>query len=120
MTAMANHSGDDEIGSEHAYDLLPSKGGTCAKCGKYIAPIPGAMSKHDEQTLALIRNGLTVSAIKLLRDNTGCNLSAAKEMVEHMYGLPQRPLGPLCASCGVPLRTPRAKLCTHCGARVDQ
>ena len=65
--AMTNHGSDNEIGSEHGYDLLPSKGGTCARCGKYIAPIPGAMSKHDEQTLALIRNGLTVSAIKLLR-----------------------------------------------------
>src|SRR5579862_7707507 len=41
-----------------AHDLLPSKGGTCARCGKFIGPIPEAMSKHDEQTLALIRNGL--------------------------------------------------------------
>ena len=88
---MANHSSDNEIGSEHAHDLLPSKGGTCARCGKFIAPIPGAMSKHDEQTLALIRNGLTVSAIKFLRDNTGCHLSAAKELVEHMYGATHRP-----------------------------
>ena len=116
---MTNHSSDNEIGSEHAYDLLPSKGGTCARCGKFIAPIPGAMSKHDEQTLALIRNGLTVSAIKFLRNNTGCNLSVAKEMVEHMYGPMHRPLGPPCPSCGEPLRTPRARLCTHCGARVD-
>ena len=93
---MANLSSDDEIGSEHACDLLPSKGGTCARCGKFIAPIPGAMSTHDEQTLALIRNGLTVSAIKFLRDNTRCDLSTAKEMVEHMYGLTHRPLGRPC------------------------
>jgi hypothetical protein len=117
---MANLSSDNEFGSEHANGMLPSKGGTCARCGKFIAPLPGAMSKHDEQTLALIRNGLTVSAIKLLRDNTGCDLRAAKEMVEHMYGLTQRPLGPPCASCGAPLRTPRAKLCAECGARVAQ
>ena len=61
---MANLSSDDEIGSEHACDLLPSKGGTCARCGEFIAPIPGAMSTHDEQTLALIRNGRSVSAVK--------------------------------------------------------
>jgi hypothetical protein len=79
---MANLSSDNEFGSEHANGMLPSKGGTCARCGKFIAPLPGAMSKHDEQTLALIRNGLTVSAIKLLRDNTGCDLRAAKEMVK--------------------------------------
>ena len=63
---LANHSSNNEIGFEHACDLLPSKGGTRARCGKFIAPIPRATSKHDEQTLALIRNGLTVSAIKLL------------------------------------------------------
>jgi len=40
------------------------------------------MSKHDEQTIALVRSGLTVSAIKLLRDNTRCDLSVAKEMVD--------------------------------------
>src|SRR6187399_268121 len=82
--------------------------------------IPGAMSTHDEQTLALIRNGRSVSAIKFLRDNTGCDLSAAKEMVEHMYASTHRPLGRPCPSCGVPLRTPRAKLCTQCGARIGQ
>jgi zinc-ribbon domain len=115
---MANHSSDNEIGSDHAHDLLPSQGGICARCGKFIAPIPRAVSKHDEQTIALIRNGQPVSAVKFLCDNTGCDLSAAKEMVEHMYGLAHRPLGGPCPSCGTPLRTPRAKLCAHCGARI--
>jgi len=117
---MTNHSSNSEVGSEHADNLLPSKGGICARCGKFIAPISGAMSKHDEQTIALVRSGLTVSAIKLLRDNTRCDLSVAKEMVEHMHGLMHRPLGRPCPSCAVPLRTPRAKLCAHCGARVAQ
>jgi hypothetical protein len=120
---MARHSSDKVIGSErtiHADYLVPSKGGTCARCGKFIAPILGALSNHDERTVALIRNGMTVSAIKFLHDETGCSLAVAKEMVEHMYGLTRRPLGPPCASCGALLRTPRAKLCAECGARVGQ
>lgn len=28
--------------------------------------------------------------------------------------------GPPCASCGRPLRTPKAKLCGHCMKRVDR
>jgi hypothetical protein len=42
------------------------------------------MSKHDEQTISLIRDGLAVVAIEFLRDNTRCDLSVAKEMVERM------------------------------------
>jgi mobilome CxxCx(11)CxxC protein len=76
--------------------------------------------KHEERTVALIQSGQTVAAIKFLREETGCSLALAKEMVEHMYGSIRRPLGPPCASCGSPLRTPRAKLCAECGARVDQ
>jgi hypothetical protein len=51
---MANHTSDNEIGSAptgHADDVLPSKGGNCARCGKLIAPIAGATSKHDEETV---------------------------------------------------------------------
>ena|SRR5687768_6123833 len=119
---MAKHSGDDATfagRAAHADDLLPSKGGVCERCGKFVAALPKATEKHDEQAVAFIQDGRTVSAIKFLREQTGCDLTAAKEMVEHMYGLILRPLGPPCVSCGAPLRTPRAKLCAECGARVD-
>ena len=69
----------------HAHDLLPSQGGNCLGCEESIGPIPGATSKHDERILALIRDCLTVSAIKYLRDETGCSLGVAKKMIEHMY-----------------------------------
>jgi hypothetical protein len=99
-------------------DLLPSKGGTCARCGKSISPVPGATPADDEQMRALVRNGQPVSAIEFLREKTGCGLAVAKEMVDHMYGAVVRPLGPPCRSCGAPLRTPRAKFCVQCGARA--
>lgn len=120
---MVRQRSDKVIDSEraiHADVLVPSKGGTCARCGKFIAPILGATSMHDERTVVLIQNDHAVSAIKFLCDETGCSLAVAKEMVEHMYGLTRRPLGPPCASCGAPLRTPRAKLCAECGARLGQ
>jgi len=98
---MASHSNDNEIAQS-----LQDTPTNCCRVGAGTALGVASLSRqslglcrsNDERTDALIRNGLTVSAIKFLRDETGCDLATAKEMVEHMYGLTQRPLGPPCAS----------------------
>jgi hypothetical protein len=68
--------------------------------------------------MSLVSEYRIIEAIKQLREITGCTIADAKLALAHMYDN-GRPLGPPCVHCGRPLRTPRARLCAECGARVS-
>jgi hypothetical protein len=88
-------------------------------CGRVLPAFDLLGPSDDARILALVQAGLTVSAIKDLRNTANCSLADAKLVVEHVRADALRPPGPPCARCGTPLRTPRAKLCAACGFRVE-
>jgi hypothetical protein len=88
----------------------PWRGFYCPKCRTHI-PQFAVISAEDEQHL---RGLPTMTAIKELRERTGCPLRWAKIWAFHPHG-PQ-PSGPPCPYCGQPLRTDKAQQCLECGA----
>jgi len=97
----------------------PSVGGFCSGCSRELPRVAAATPDDEAALLGLIEASRTVEAIKYARERFGLELAESKLLVEHMYPGGIRPLGPPCASCGTPLRTPQARLCAECGASRD-
>jgi len=75
------------------------------------------VSDSDRQSIvALLEQGLPVSAIKRYREVTGRGLKESKAAVEAVMTYARRNLGPPCPKCGQPMRTAKAQQCLHCGA----
>jgi hypothetical protein len=79
-------------------------------------PIPPHL---ESELLALIAEGRTVSAIKLLRTATNASLSECikwvEERIRRLDGIQRRSNGPPCPYCGKALRTDKARQCFECG-----
>ena len=70
----------------------------------------------EAEIIGLIGQGLTIAAIKRLREATGWNLAAAsKWVVQHSPEMQQRQRTAPCPYCGQPLRTVLARQCLECG-----
>ena len=91
----------------------PTRGLLCHECGRYI-PVFEDLSEEDEQRVRQRLQQNRFTAMKELRDATGCSLEWAKLWAHH-EGKPTPPKEiKLCPYCGQPLRTPLAKDCRFC------
>lgn len=89
----------------------------CPSCKEII---PGFPSLPEENVARLHTTYLMhpIEAIKELRALTDCSFPDAKIWLNHPNGAEPLVLsdGPPCPSCGVPLKTDKARQCFHCGA----
>lgn len=72
----------------------------------------------DAEVRGMINRGLTIAAIKRLREATGWGLADAKTWVDRTleHGTERKHrAGILCPYCEKPLRTVLAKRCSECG-----
>ena len=71
----------------------------------------------EAELKVMMAKGLTISAIKRLREATGCGLADAKTWVDRtLVKDKRRPADKPCPYCGKPLRTDLARQCFECGA----
>lgn len=92
-------------------EALPERGEYCPKCKGFI-PSFDALNRQTEQQL---RSLGTLTAIRGLRDLTGCNLRFAKAWALHPGGPHPRRTGPPCPYCGKALFTAETRQCIQCG-----
>ena len=79
-----------------------------------IADIQDYRNAHAVELREARQRGHGVSALKLYNEITGFGETNVNAIWHHRAS----DYGPPCATCGKPLRTPRASFCAACGARA--
>lgn len=87
----------------------------CIRCGESVFPVD--VSLH---TVMQINKMQDANHIERLCELEGISKKLAKNWFDHLYlGTRCNQTKPPCPSCGEPLGTWHAKLCTHCNWKRD-
>jgi endogenous inhibitor of DNA gyrase (YacG/DUF329 family) len=87
----------------------------CPRCGHHLPEFQSLSHAQRVELRRIIDSSGSISAIKRLREISGCDLETAKLWVHHrgIAGQGHAPLVP-CPYCGEPLRSGEAKQCRFC------
>ena len=87
----------------------------CQRCGHDVPRLPTLSHAQRLEIRRAIDTSGAITAIKRLRELTGCDLRTAKMWVHHrgVAGGGHEPITP-CPHCGQPLRSADAKQCRFC------
>ena len=84
---------------------------TCLRCeGRFRVVVPGGSGEQEELARVLVRSG-RLQFIGALRESTGCGLTDAKGVVQHLTTMPRR-----CHRCESAIRDRLLTDCPQCGA----